>query len=54
MLNRPAYPMAKVGPVALWWAESPFFSYCSFTICGGLVWQATRTAQCVQAQCTVA
>jgi hypothetical protein len=29
--------------------ESPFFSYCSFTICGGLVWQVTHTAQRVQA-----
>jgi hypothetical protein len=24
--------------------ESPFFCYCSFVICGGLVWQATRIA----------
>jgi len=31
--------------------ESRFFSFCSFTIAGGLVWRVTRTAQRV---CTVA
>jgi hypothetical protein len=41
-LNRPALPMGRRGPVALW-SPQPILPYCLFTIGGGLAWAATRT-----------
>ena len=44
MLNRPAQPMEKKGPVALW-LPKPILPYCFFTICGGLAWELHGTGQ---------
>jgi hypothetical protein len=48
MLNRPTHPMCKNGVRLRFVADIPFFSYCSFIICGGFVWHVTRTAQRVR------
>ena len=51
--NRPALPMRRRGPVALW-SPQPILPYCFFTICGGLARTATRNCATWEAQCPVA